>query len=599
MSGFGISEFEDSLWDEFFQFDQMVPNDGLECSNDHFPWHDNLRYTLCEVNCNSSHSENGSVSRCAHLGRKQGGCSSLHDKCSSMSDTDSWSCKRSAMFPFSSESDLMDESSSVAFDDTRSSCCDFKINSADSQGGNFPENVTYLADRRTPVDNQSETTHQESSFDSFENIDSADFFSGVCPDVQSFEDVEMLFRSPDSAFGVGVDKDELSWLSPDNDEGGFGFEFSCAKSSMDANMSVDRDSLKSYLADDPVMSSAPIKFGDSSCTLGKSDSNIPFVIVPAIVADSKDGFIPRHERVGINDTLHPSISTNSRSKTNSGGAIDEPKKQYKPLNQLKGIRKKHNSGKDSCRNLSNLPIKFIQLHSAATSYEDPSAHLQPQQKQALGLLNRFSSAPLEKSNLPDQTSANQSPSAVKSGIEEIEKQHNNQGNQSSVNNSLKDANIMEQTYENGSPSVEKQVHLCGDKIKDTIDADGVSVVNPSKLGSSIVQESSTRSLDEISPEAASFCQLQLVMEWLDFRTRLSIRDGLYRLAQGAEQRHDHVNLCYSSGDGKTSSGLLIAEETNKGTRFPNMEAGSNPIDRSIAHLLFHRPSNSCAIPAHD
>ncbi|XP_073026859.1 uncharacterized protein [Primulina eburnea] len=594
MSGLGIFEFEDSLWDEFFRVDQVVSNDVLESSNDHFPWHDSLSNPLCEVNCNSTHSENGSVSRYMHLRRKQGGCSSLHDKCNCMSDTDSWSCKRSAVLPFSSESDSMDETSSVAFDDIRSSCHVFKINRADSHGGEFPENGTYLGGRRTHVDNQSETTHQESSFNSFENIDSTGFFSGVCPDIQSFEDVEMIFRSPDSTFGVGVSKDELSWLSPDKGE--FRFEFSCPKSSKE-----DTDSSKSNLTDDSAMASVPVKFKDSSCMLGDSDSDIPFVNGPAI-PDSKDGFFPRDERVGINDALCPSIFTNSDSKTKGGGAIHGLKKQFKPLNQLKGIRKEHNSGKGSCRYLSKLPIKVTQLHSAATSYEEPpSAQLQQQQKQALGLLNLIPNAPLENSHLPDQTTANQPPSAVKrkAGIEKMEKQHSNQGNGSSVNNWLEDANIVGQAYESGSRSVGKQVHLCGDKFEDTIDADGVSLVNPAKLGSSTVQESSTRSLDDISPEAASFSQLQLVMEWLDFRTRLCIRDGLYRLAQGADQRHNFANLCGSSADGRTSSGLLIAEGTKTCSNFTNMEAGTNPIDRSIAHLLFHRPSDTCAIPAHD
>lgn len=79
---------------------------------------------------------------------------------------------------------------------------------------------------------------------------------------------------------------------------------------------------------------------------------------------------------------------------------------------------------------------------------------------------------------------------------------------------MRNSVLVGQTYESGSPSVEKQVHLSRDRIEDTIDADGVSVVNPSKSGSSIVQESSMPNLDEISPEAASFGQLQLVMEWV-------------------------------------------------------------------------------------
>ncbi|KZV34636.1 hypothetical protein F511_14890 [Dorcoceras hygrometricum] len=567
MSTLGISEFEDSLWDEFFRVDQMVPTNEFECSNYHFPWHASLRNTHCAVNCNSSPSKDGPFSRCGHFGGKQDGCSSLHDKCSSISDTDSWSCKRSSVFPFPSESDLMDETSSVDFDDARPSCHAFKINSADSQGGDFAENGTYLGGRRTPVDNQSGITNQESAFDSFVDIDSTDFFSGVCPNIQSFEDVEMMFRSPGSTFGVRVEKDELSWLSPDND-GGCRSEFSCPKSSTDANMSEDRDSLKSYFAGDSAMMSAPIKLDDSSCTLDKSDSDIPFVNVPAI-ADSKGGFIPRDERVAINDTL------------------------------------------------------------------GPSAHLQQRQKHALGLMNHMADAPLEKSHLPDQTPANQpsivncegtdstilsqmefcnessrlqsidcfhgltSSAASQAGIEKIEKQHNKQVNLSFVNESLNDANTMGRNYESDSRLVGKHVHLCEDMFEDPIDSKGVRLENPVKLGSSIEQETTMHSSDEISPEAASFCQLRLAVEWMDFKTRLSIRDGLYRLARGAEQRHNLANPGCGSCDGKDSIRSLIAEETNTCINFTNEEAGTNPIDRSIAHLLFHRPSDSCAIPAHD
>lgn len=35
------------------------------------------------------------------------------------------------------------------------------------------------------------------------------------------------------------------------------------------------------------------------------------------------------------------------------------------------------------------------------------------------------------------------------------------------------------------------------------------------------------------------------------------------------------------------------------TGFVDMETGTNPIDRSIAHLLFHRPSDASAMPTND
>ncbi|XP_071741610.1 protein LNK1-like isoform X2 [Rutidosis leptorrhynchoides] len=93
-------------------------------------------------------------------------------------------------------------------------------------------------------------------------------------------------------------------------------------------------------------------------------------------------------------------------------------------------------------------------------------------------------------------------------------------------------------------------------------------------GSSISSE-----LDEISLEASSFRQLQQVMEQLDLRTKLCIRDSLYRLARSAEQRHN------------TNYGPSITEGTNKYTGLVDMETDTNPIDRTIAHLLFHRPSD--------
>ncbi|XP_023750671.1 protein LNK1 [Lactuca sativa] len=107
------------------------------------------------------------------------------------------------------------------------------------------------------------------------------------------------------------------------------------------------------------------------------------------------------------------------------------------------------------------------------------------------------------------------------------------------------------------------------------------------LGSLDVPEGSSISteLDEISLEATSFRQLQQVMEQLDLRTKLCIRDSLYRLARSAEQRHNnHAGI----------SGPLLTDGTNNG--FMDMETDTNPIDRTIAHLLFHRPSESFNMP---
>ncbi|XP_019094084.1 PREDICTED: protein LNK1-like isoform X1 [Camelina sativa] len=94
-------------------------------------------------------------------------------------------------------------------------------------------------------------------------------------------------------------------------------------------------------------------------------------------------------------------------------------------------------------------------------------------------------------------------------------------------------------------------------------------------------------VDDISLEAISFRQLQRVIEQLDVRTKLCIRDSLYRLAKSAEQRHNGGNR-QDTGAGSH----LVTGETDKYAGFIDIETDTNPIDRSIAHLLFHRPSDS-------
>ncbi|KAF2570438.1 hypothetical protein F2Q70_00000563 [Brassica cretica] len=108
------------------------------------------------------------------------------------------------------------------------------------------------------------------------------------------------------------------------------------------------------------------------------------------------------------------------------------------------------------------------------------------------------------------------------------------------------------------------------------------------------QESSCVSsvVDGISLEATSFRQLQQVIEQLDVRTKLCIRDSLYRLGKSAEQRHTCMNPNGGNRRVKDAGSHLETGETDKYVGFMDIEADTNPIDRSIAHLLFHRPSDS-------
>lgn len=141
-------------------------------------------------------------------------------------------------------------------------------------------------------------------------------------------------------------------------------------------------------------------------------------------------------------------------------------------------------------------------------------------------------------------------------------------------------------------SAEKPAHLSGNELESQSDMKGA------EIGSLNVPESASVSsqLNEISLEATSFRQLRHVMEQLDLRTKLCIRDSLYRLARSAEQRHNNPSLSSGATDINDLGGPLVADRSNKCSGFMDIETDTNPIDRSVAHLLFHRPSESPNLP---
>ncbi|KAJ9190586.1 hypothetical protein P3X46_001772 [Hevea brasiliensis] len=105
-------------------------------------------------------------------------------------------------------------------------------------------------------------------------------------------------------------------------------------------------------------------------------------------------------------------------------------------------------------------------------------------------------------------------------------------------------------------------------------------------------DSNTISLavNDYSAEDTVLYRLQDIISKLDARIRLCLRDSLFRLAQSAMQRH------YASDTGSTNNSsrdekVVTKEETRGHNRnaMSEVETETNPIDRAVAHLLFHRP----------
>lgn len=98
--------------------------------------------------------------------------------------------------------------------------------------------------------------------------------------------------------------------------------------------------------------------------------------------------------------------------------------------------------------------------------------------------------------------------------------------------------------------------------------------------------------DCCSIEVAILHQIQNKIDKLDVNTRLCIRDSLFRLAQSAKLRHYSNDTSCSNGSSKADP--LAKEESrhNRLSQVPDTETATNPIDRAVAHLLFHRSLES-------
>lgn len=99
-------------------------------------------------------------------------------------------------------------------------------------------------------------------------------------------------------------------------------------------------------------------------------------------------------------------------------------------------------------------------------------------------------------------------------------------------------------------------------------------------------------IDAYSAEDTILSRLQDIVLKLDIRIRLCIRDSLFRLSQSAMQRHFSCDTSSTNQNSRDDHEFVAKEEINSHNRYVrmgDMETETNPIDRTVAHLLFHRP----------
>ncbi|XP_022895548.1 protein LNK1-like [Olea europaea var. sylvestris] len=494
MSDLCTYKIEGTVWDEFCQIDDhIVPQSGDKRVN-RISFHgDVFKKPRCEVTCISGNSIDRYNDRYVDNERDGG----EHNRRSSMLEKYSSSHKQNSLFPTSSDSD------SISYN-AKTSGHDIKNNHTDSTGSEFCANDP-IHDEKSTADHSHSYSYPLGDTPQIDN--DPNFFD-------NFEDVDRMFRSCDSTYGLGASReDEFGWFSSPNalgesrDVPKSELKLSYPESNAMENISENHDLSKLIVTcaiNDSALATSPVGSKKSSWPLGRDEfaSHLSNVKGPSS-SDRKDEFTPRDQ-------------------------FDECKmlSKHHDLSERKGTEQYLGNGSS----FSNLPGEVIQFPDRDTSHQAfPYVDVQYQQ-QAMGQDSYHAAC--------------------------------------------------------DSVSLEKQVHLSGDKQDNHCDVEGVRIGTPAELCSSDVQESLSTSsdLDDISAEAVSFHQLHHVTEQLNLKTRLCIRDGLCRLALLAEQRQQLENPNSSYGDQRDASGTFMAECAKKCTGVINME-----VDRSIAQLLFTCP----------
>ncbi|KAG8639754.1 protein LNK1 isoform X2 [Manihot esculenta] len=572
-----------------------------------------------------------------------------------MLDKGSWSHAPDGAFPASCDSGPVKELSSIASEETGASYHFLKIGNTDSVGSEFCSDDPILDDKsgadntdrhRFPLSHMSQTDDGLNFFDNdHEDKENSDLlYYGWPDDIGNFEDVDRMFRSCDSTFGLGSlsNEDDLCWFSSSRSTGAsedalkLGSKFSSSKASVLNCISERHDACSLNNADASVNDSnkESLVTGDKirSNTAGAAENSAFSRMQFPNGSDAKS--VSKNELM-LNKQINSHRSQARYRNCSEGQGEEQSMDNGGPFHHNGNLKQFTDT---ECSLTGNLEqFADVQCSLGDTSQQvfppgvqqhkqntvsDSLNHLQAHTRcmhMDYGRSSNQTCVGPNQSGIGSESSGLPSPSPKESSFEsnqvqsmdslhspslqapavstkKRERVHHNQDLQVPYARNFKCANVASPAafYD----SVQNQACQSGYEVESHSEIEGVNIGIPAELDSSNAQESSCMSsvLDEISLEATSFRQLQRVMEQLDIRTKLCIRDSLYRLARSAEQRH---NCDGGKKDDRHANDPLMGEETNKCTGFLDMETDTNPIDRSIAHLLFHRPSDPSVMPVND
>ncbi|KAF6140693.1 hypothetical protein GIB67_013986 [Kingdonia uniflora] len=563
-------QLDDIVWDEFGESDDhIVPHPGCkregDCANQG-DCHKKLRHEA--LNTSRKNAGGNSPVKDVIQGKEETTFPTIKAEKTRILEKGTWSCTPDG---------------SLASADANVSGNYYKSSNIASMGNGFCEDEAILRNRVAATDNNLcrfppddiSPTDSDLTFFGTEDKENTDLLYFGWPDIENFEDVDRMFRSCDTTFGQ---------RNTSNDE-----DFSLFSSS-------SRAFIGSGDAPMPDFKSSCSDLSGLNNSLKQCEANMNFM--PTGVAP----LLPNPDKRDVPDAfttssleLHGNASatlghsydgnwfdTNTENKRGSLSKeqINLQKKLSKRRNQSEGKRKNQFS-----EYLSGGSI--YGQHFARFSHSVPSAmqifpsSAIPQHSQNQGV-NSFMHPYIPYVYPEYNHPSHQNPITPTGPHIESKNKRDLSGHRTLTNQVL----------------VQKQSYQSQDKAEAHGEVGRVNLESPADVDSSNVQESPCMSsvLSNEIPLETSFLQLQYVMGQLDIRTKLCIRDSLYRLARNAEQRHTSGDVNSSNND---TSGVLTTEETDTCTEFMDIETDTNPIDRSIAHLLFHRSADPSIDPAND
>ncbi|XP_038995918.1 protein LNK1-like isoform X1 [Hibiscus syriacus] len=528
-----------------------------------------------------------------------------------------------AMFSTPGDNESLKEVTSLASDDPSISSYGLKPGNMDSVGSEFCADDSILVDKCATEDNDAycfplkHITEADDDFSFFNNHhedkENSDLLYYGWGDIGNFDEVDRMFRSCDSTFGLGSlsNEDDLCWFSSsqvtEGSQDGFKADAKlnsipqhCASSRLDYAVSSTIDSSKRSVHSSDKIGSRSRK-GDNAGFVHMS-----YVNVSNEESESKD-------ELTLIEQINPP-KKQLKQLSASGERKDHHLQNIGSFYQYGNIKQpadvKHIFNESSCQFFSP---SSLQQHKQNVGPDSPSyvkTNIPHMHLNYISSLDQILECPTLSStkseNNGDPCSTNES-SYASDQVQSIESSsgpsfgasasiitekrgnlHYQQDTQDPLKRNVKHTKVGSKMAFYDPVTVQKQFHQSEQDGHSEVR--GVSVRKPAELDSSKNQPSSFMSsvLDEVSLEASGFLQLQQDMEKLDIRTKLCIRDSLYRLARSAEKRHNCTNTEGDIKDERDMAGSFVA--TNKCTGLMDMETGTNPIDRSIAHLLFHRPS---------